>query len=174
MEVGCVGLAELGDGGIAVADGEIAEHLIVGAVLFDDVDDVLDFVVKEADDFLLIGIQRGADAVIGEDLLGEVGELSRGGNGDGLEACFGELQDVGVGGITGTGLGVVAVLRVRPGGAFAVGDVERLAVSADAYGVGIEAGGDEALEGALAGSGEVVDGDGVEAAFRDVECFFVG
>ena len=33
-----------GEGGIAVADSEVAKNLIVGAVFLDDVDDVLDFV----------------------------------------------------------------------------------------------------------------------------------
>ncbi len=36
-----VGAVE-GDGGIAVADFQVAENLIVSAVFFDDVDDVLD------------------------------------------------------------------------------------------------------------------------------------
>src|SRR5215469_12005614 len=70
-------LAIHGERGIAVADrvavrGEVAEELIVGAVLFDDVDDVLDAAAGcslEGDAFL-----RGTHAVGFENLIGELRE----------------------------------------------------------------------------------------------------
>src|SRR5262249_53080381 len=64
------GLRVLGQRGIAVAAGQVTENLIIGLVLFDDVNNVINPALEESHH--RVGISVG-DAVIVIDLLGESG-----------------------------------------------------------------------------------------------------
>ncbi len=177
MEVGGHRVWKLGDGRVAVADFEVAEHLVVGAVLLDDVDHVLDVLVQKGHGLGLGGGFGAKEIVVRDHAGGERAELCSCGHGNGLEAGLGQLPGVLVGGVGRrlySGRGVGRVLGVGTGVAFAIDDVEQFAVGADAYGVGVKACGDEAGDHAAAGRTEPDDRDGVFAAVGDIKGFLIG
>ena len=55
---------EFRDGRIAVTHFKIAEHLIVSPILFDDINDVLDFLSKFGDEWIGISCAKQIKAVI--------------------------------------------------------------------------------------------------------------
>ncbi len=68
--IGGEGLGKFGERRIAVAALEIAEHLIVGAIFLNDVNDVMNAGVQELGDES-VSISHGAEMVVARDLRGE-------------------------------------------------------------------------------------------------------
>ena len=126
MKVGRDVLAEENDGRVAVALGQVAENLVVGAVLFDDVDDVLDAAGFEVDGREWIGgghVRRGrrADlrqAVVADDLLRFHPKLRGVRHGNGLHRAFDQVKIV-LAGEAELLVGWVRVACLRP---FGIGD----------------------------------------------------
>jgi hypothetical protein len=159
--------------------GDVAEDLVVGAVLGDDEDDVRDGAAQARDDGR--DARRIVREVVREGLPRQAREGVRAGHGEGEEAALFELEGVLVAAARRVGVlrGAVDVppgaARVRAGDAPAVRDVEPAPVARDRDGVRVEAGRDEA--GDVAGRARRVernDGEGTVAAVGDVEGALVG
>ena len=191
VEVGRDRLRELGDARVAVAALDVAEDLVVRAVLFHDVDHVVDAVVQRLHHLVLGGGRRADEAVVVGDDVGQARQLARVGRRQRQEASLGQLPDVTVaravlqrGGAAGRERvgrrGAGAVAGVGAGVALAVHHVQRLAVAADAHRVREPAGRDQAEHAAvpvviaIAGAVEVDHRHRVAAAVGDVERALVG
>src|SRR5713101_8471289 len=143
---------------ITVAFLEVAEHLVIGAVLLQDVDDVVDARAKKSH-FFADGALRGGfrPMVVLRHLARQRGKLLRSGHWKREQSSPAAQENVFVRRIAGetaawTGVRrVAAVAGNRPSGADAVRDVERAAVAAHAEACGVPAGGDEAEEAAGGG-----------------------
>ena len=144
MQVGRRGLRELGERRVAVALREVAEHLIVGAVLLDDVDDVLDVLPqawRRAARRRSLG--AGAEQAVGDRVRGERGELRGVGTGRMRKPAFSSCRMYWLSSVQPAIAGV-DVAGVRSGDALAVDHVEHPAVVADADRVRVPAGGNQA------------------------------
>ena len=191
VEVGRDHLRELRDARVAVAALDVAEDLVVGAVLFHDVDHVMDAVVQRLHHLVLGRGGRTDEAVVVGDDVGQARQLARVGRRQREEARLGELPDVAVAravlqrsraagreGVARRGPGAVA--RIGAGVALAVDHVQRLAVAADAHRVREPAGRDQAEHAAMpvaiaiARAVEIDHRHRVAAAVGDVERALVG
>lgn len=133
---------------IAVAAAEVAENLVVGSVLLEDIDHVLDALLHGGQNGA--GGGGGAEAVIALYLLRQLWKRRHG-------ACYREAQQAGfgqlrivligrhAGGIT-LGSVDVAPVRIGPGRRLRIDDVGPAAIGAEADRVGIPAGRDESRD----------------------------
>src|SRR5215470_11578738 len=172
-------LAEEAEARIAVAFFHIAQHLVVGAVLFDHVDHMFDrrwgadakrdrgLLFRRARGFQhLVGVRR-----IGVDAARELGEFRYGRQVDQRDRAFKHAADV----LRRTPFIRVWALRIgRRSHAFAVGDEDSFAVPTHSHRGRIPAGRDEAFDFTGAAFGHVDYGDVVVVGVRYVERLFVG
>ncbi len=166
--------AEHGQRGIAVAGGHVAEHLVVGAVLADNQEHVLDQrrladMRRDRDrgGIRVRGAGRGdvglqVPVVVLAHLLGEGlelrGELGQRDQADGAVVLVGVVA----------GDAVVGLKRVARADALVVGDDELVPYRVDDYRAGREADRDHAEHRLGRRTAEVDDGDGVGVVERDV------
>ena len=87
-------LAEHGQRRIGIAAPQIAQHLIVGAVFLDDIDDVLDALAKRRHQFRIGRIGDELESVVGGDRVGELPEIMGGRHRQAQETGMTELQNV--------------------------------------------------------------------------------
>src|SRR5262249_38711804 len=163
----------------AVAFFDIAQHLVVGAVLFDHVDHVFDRrggADAERDRGLLFRSARGFQHLVGVrricvDAARELGEFRYGRQVDQRDRAFKHAADV----LRRTPFIRARALRIsRRSHAFAVGDEDSFAVLTHSHRGRIPAGRDEAFDFTIAAFGHVDDGDVVVVGVRYVERLFVG
>ena len=141
--------------GVAIAFFEITEHLIVGAILFEDEDHMMHARAKQSHLLAVGSMIRGLDPmIIPGHLPSERAEFRRRRQRQREKTSLAALQDIlvcGTARLIGAefqGCGVAAVHRRRPGGADAVGNVECLPVAAHAHRGRVPAGGDQPEEAA--------------------------
>ena len=176
---GCC-LAEFGQVRIAITDRQVAQNLVVSAVLLDDVDHMLDLAAKIRHRHGVPFAQGSAEIVVLRHLLRQRGQFARGRRGKTLKPGFDQLQIVLVGCIADrrTQAGdraAMAIARIRAGGRFAVNNVHVFAVATQTDRVRIAAGGNQANHGRVAeGVAQGDHGDVVHVAVCDVEGLFVG
>src|ERR1017187_148476 len=177
MLVGRDLLAEDGDLGIAVRFFQVAELLIVGAIFFDDVDDVLDW-SGHADALWNDGGRErrpglGKHGVcVGRVLNDHVGPAGQ----VGLQCCY--VEDLEAALLHRfDGLIAAPIGSERTGGAFTVGmpgfalavtDIELGAAARERERRWIPAGGDEADDGAMGAVSDADYGDGVVVGVGDI------
>ena len=186
MVIGSDGLGEEAKMGVALAFGQVAEDLVVGPILLDDVDDILD--------------RRGianpsGDGVSGRHLLAPHGRrvatakraalvdrpgvrrhLGRVGHGNDRQGSLEEPRDIlanrpafpcRVHGVGPIAIGPRAL-------AFAIGHVDRLAVTGEPHRSGIPAGGNETERRAGPGFLDVDHGEVVGVGIGDQQDRFIG
>src|SRR5262249_13102832 len=145
---------------------QVAQDLVVCAVLLDDVNDMLDLLAQESHrraPALALGV--GPEVVVLGDLPGQVGQLRTRGDGQRGEARLLRLQDVLV-----RPRASEAVTRVGARDRLGVDDEESLSVRADADGSRVPGRRNQTSYLALAVSmTEFDDGDGVGAAVGHIE-----
>ena len=169
---------------LAIPLRHVAEHLIVSAVLLDDVDAVFDR--ARVADFPRDGAAReicrgGAQAGVrpaGKGARGPLGELGfkcvADWEVDGRDGALEETADVFHDAADDLLSGHWAVAVGLGDGAFSIGDEEAFAVGREADAGGIPADRDEAEAARLAPHAEIEDGDGVDVGVGDKEALLVG
>ena len=102
MEIGRNRLRKHNDRRIAVALFQVAENLVVGAVFFHDIDDVLDLLPQLGEQLRAFVRLCRAEVVVLGHLLSQVLKLVPFGNGQREKSGFGALPYVLVGRIAGS------------------------------------------------------------------------
>jgi hypothetical protein len=87
-------LAEFRERRIAITDCQVAEHLIVRAVFFNDVDHVLNFGAQQGHFLSVLGIQHVTEVVVLRHLSGEAHQLGWRRRREALEAGLQQLEVV--------------------------------------------------------------------------------
>ena len=97
MGIGSDRTAELGQARITIADAQIAEELVISAVLANDVDDVSDALMQRTHHPLIFCVFRYVQVIVGGNGAGQLRQIVGGGSRQGEEARLGQLQNVPVG-----------------------------------------------------------------------------
>src|SRR5437016_3385526 len=131
------GLRQRCERGVTVAPLQVAKHLVVAAVLLDDVDDVMDLTAQKLH-HRLISHPHGAEMIILRHLLCQCAEAFLRWRGQGEKSRFGALKNERISCVTRRGRWrVAAAAGVRSFRAFAVHDVEPCPITAEADGIWI-------------------------------------
>jgi hypothetical protein len=149
--IGGHGAAEHRQLRIPVAHLEVSQHLVVGAVLFDDVDHVMDVLAQERHGLAaVLSPDHAGQAVVGQHPPGQPRQLGGRRRGEGEKPGFLALPDIFVGPAAGVVMALVdaevvaAGVRDRTGVALAVDDEHLTTVRTDGDGGRVPAGGYDA------------------------------